>query len=165
MNDILEYEYKFAATRLVLGVIVTSGAAAGLGYLASTNDAGLSFRQIVTVSPGVATAIYWVLAALCIALSVLVLIALGSGATTRTYRIRLTPTEFSAPKWSWIRHGETVTVPYSGITGIYIQHTRAIRFLHISTTQGKTIVNEPDIGTPAFEKLLAALAQRVSRNG
>jgi hypothetical protein len=98
-------------------------------------------------------------------LASLVLMALASGATTRDYRIRLTPTEFSAPKWGCVDHSGTITVPDSGIAGRFLQRTRRIRFLHIATTQGKAIVNEADIGTPAFEELLATLAQPAPRKG
>jgi hypothetical protein len=164
MRDTLEYQYKFTATRLTLGVLVMSGAAVGIGYLANTNDAGLSFKHIVALSPATTTMVFWLFAGICGSLAVLVLASLLSGTTKRTYHIKLTPTEFSAPKWSLFTQ-QNLTVPYSQITSMFIQRAGHIRFLHIRTVLGKVIINELDIGQSAFEELLAALAERVPRNG
>lgn len=163
MPDTLEYEYQYTVARLVVGVLITAAAAGGMGYLAHTNDAGLSFKHIVTLSPDAASIVYWMLAFICGALAAALVFLLFSGVTKSVCKITLTPTEFSAPQWSFLKK-DNLTVPYSAIKGIYIQRGPS-RFLHVHTTMGKTVINESDVGKQAFEQILAVLSERVPKHG
>jgi len=157
MKDSLEYSYRYSAAKMIFGVVAFTGLAASMAYIAHTNDAGLRFYRLVTVPPGVATAIYWGLAVACLVLAVLVAGSVASGISKATFHIRLTPTEFSAPERGFFRK-DNITVPMSQIRRIFLQTVHSARFLHVHTPQGKVVVNEADIGEQAFNELCSYLA-------
>lgn len=159
MGDTLEYSYRMKAWKLLLAVFGCLAFAGVMGYIAHTNEAGLRLFRLITFSPATASAIYWVLAAICAGAGIVLLAALASGITRRTLHIRLTPTEFSAPA-GWFRK-DTLSVPLSEIDGAAVQTVNKVRFLQVYTARGKVAINQSDIGKAAFEELADALAGRI----
>lgn len=160
MGEVLEYSYRLKVWKLLMGMILFAAAAYGMGYFAANNEDGIRFYRLITVSPVTATVILWIITAASAALAAMFVAMIASGATKKTYHIRLTPTEFTAPggflkkKIRTVRLSEIRDI---GVTSVHGQH-----FLEVRTPDGKIGVTHQDIGKPAFDELANALAERVA---
>lgn len=160
MSDTLEYSYRAKAWKLLMGTVLFAAVAYGMGYFAANNEAGIRFYRLITVSPETATVILWIIAAASAALAAMPVAMIASGATKKTFHIRLTPTEFTAPAGFLKREIRSVRlseVQNIGVTSVHGQY-----FLEVRTPDGKIGVTHQDIGKPAFDELVAALAERVA---
>ena len=159
MSDVLEISYRLKAWKLFLAMIVGGAAAVGMGYIALNNDAGIRFYHLVTLPPAGATVFFWAIAAICAAAAAMFVVMLASGATKRTYHIRLTPTDFTGPRGVFRK--APFTVALSDIRGVRIHKVNSVHFLEVKTTRGKITINRGDIGKAAFNDLAGALAGRL----
>lgn len=160
MSDVLEYSYRVKAWKLVLMMTVCDAAAVGLGYIAFFNDAGIRFYRLVTLSPDGATILLWIIAAVCAVAGSFFAFMLASGITKKTFHIRLTPAEFTAP--AGFMKKNTRTVPLSEIQDIRTISVNGQHQLTVLTPDGKMSVTHQDIGKPALDELSAALTERVA---
>ena len=135
MSDTLEYSYRVKAWKLLLMMVVCDAAAFGLAYIAFFNEAGIRFYRLVTLSPDGATILLWVIAAVCAAAGSLFAFMLVSGVTKKTFHIRLTPAEFTAPVGFMGK--STRTVPVSEIRNVRLMSINGQHILEVLTPDGK----------------------------
>ena len=159
MSDVLEISYRLKAWKLVLAMIVAGAAAVGMGYIALNNEAGIRFYHLVTLPPAGATAFFWTIAAICAAAAAMFVVMLAAGVTKQTYHIRLTPSDFTAPRGVFRK--KPFTVALSDIRNVRVYNVNSVHFLEVKTRQGKITINRSDIGKAAFNDLAGALAGRL----
>ena len=159
MSDVVEISYRPKAWKLFLAMCMTGAVAVGMGYFAFNNEAGIRFYDLVTLPPLGATVFLWVIAAICGAAALAVAGAMASGVTRRTLHIRLTPTDFTAPRGLFLR--KTLTVSLADIQDVAIQEINGVHILQVKTAHGNLGINRGDIGKTAFDELAGALAGRL----
>lgn len=159
MSDVVEISYRLKAWKLILIMCLVGAVAVGMGYFAAGNESGIRFYGLVTLPPLGATIFLWGIAAICGAFTLAVAAALASGVTTRPLHIRLTPTDFTAPRSLFLR--KTRTIPLADIQDVTIQEINGVHILQVKSAHGTTGINRADIGKAAFDELAAALAGKL----
>jgi len=158
-GDILEYTYRLNLGRLLLELILAGASAAGLGYYATVNDRALSIYHLVTLPPAAATILLLLCAAVAGFFAVISMVELVSGSASKTYRIRLTRTDLTAPKGYFMQ--KHITVQLSDIGGLTLQKAGNAHYLQLKTPHGKITINRSHIGVAAFSELCHELAARL----
>ena len=155
MNDTLEFKYTFTATQLATATFIMFACTGGAAWIATRHDAG-----------PILSAASWVVTIASVVTASVMFKSLVTGTITRTYRITLTSTHLTAPKWSLIRL-KYLTVPYGHIIStVVVRPPRARwRVFYIRTRLGTVMVNEPDLGKESFEQLVSALDERRTQKG
>jgi len=158
MADILEYPYKAKPWMMLAGIAFFGACAAGMGYMAVTNDRGLILNRIFTFSVEEATIFYWCIAAVAALFVVGAIFALIAG-LTNPMTVRLTATEFSAPKHGFAK--KPTAIPLHDIKEIAIQTVQKQRFMNIYFRNGKLSIAQSMLpNSEAFEKLHSGLVAK-----
>jgi hypothetical protein len=157
--QIIDYPYK-PRPRTMLLVILFFGTVAGvMGNAALGNDRGLIINGIIKLETHGATIFYWWVAGLGAAFVLLGLVMLVVGLTS-TARLRLTPTELSAPSRGFGR--TSTTVPLADIQGLRVHAVNNQHFLDITHRNGSlTILRSCLPSTAAFDEVCEALGRVV----
>jgi hypothetical protein len=159
----IEYPYKPRLRTTLLVISFGVALAAGMGYAALSNDRGLIINGILRFGPLGATIVYWCLAgigAVCLVIGLAMLVA----NLTSKARLRLTPTEFSAPRHAFDR--TTTTIPVAEIQAIQVYSVRDQHFLDIAHGDATlTILRSCLPSTAAFEEVCGALRTMVAARG
>lgn len=159
MADILEYPYKAKPWMMLAGIAFFGACAAGMGYRAITNDRGLILNGIFTFSVEGATIFYWCIAAAAAIFVAGAVFALLAG-LTNPMAVRLTATEFSAPKHGFTK--KPTVIPLHDIKEIGIQTVQKQRFMNIYFRNGKLSIAQSMLpNSEAFEKLHSGLVAKV----
>src|SRR4051812_36858694 len=122
---IIEYPYKPNPRIMLLVILFFGGGAAVMADAALGHDRGLIINGIITLEVRGATIFYWCVAGLCGAFVLLGLAMLVVGLTSKG-RLRLTPTEISAPRRGFGR--TSTTIPLAEIQGVQVYSVRDQHF-------------------------------------
>ena len=156
----IDYPYK-PAPRTMLLVMLFFGAVAGvMANAALGNDRGLIINGIIRLETHGATIFYWCVAGIGAAFVLLGLVMFVVGLTSKG-RLRLTPTELSAPKRAF--GGANAAIPLSQIQGIHVYAVRDQHFLDVTHSGGTlTILRSCLPSTAAFDEVCGALRKLVA---
>jgi hypothetical protein len=156
----IEYPYKPRPRTMLLVVLFFGAAAAMMTDAALGNDRGLIINGIIRLEPHGATIFYWCVAGLGGAFVLLGLAMLVVGLTSDG-RLRLTPTEISAPRRAFGR--TTTTIPLADIQAIRVHAVNNEHFLDITHGNGTlTILRSCLPTTAAFDEICGALGKAVA---
>lgn len=159
MAEILEYPYKAKPWMMLAGIAFFGACAVGMAYTAVTNDRGLILNRIFTFSVEGATIFYWCIAVGAALFVVGALFALITGLTNPMV-VRLTATEFSAPKHGFAK--KLTVLPLRDIKEVSIQTVQKQRFMNIYFRNGKLSIAQSMLpSSDAFEKLHSGLVAKV----
>ena len=157
----IEYPYKPGLKITLLGIFLFGGGAAMMAQAALGNDSGLVINGIVRLEPRGATIFYWCMAATCSAFLLLGMAVLLVRLTSKA-RLRLSPTEFSAPRHAF--GGTIATIPLAEIQTIHVYAVQDQHFLDITHSHGTlTILRSCLPSTAAFEEVCRVLGAVVAR--
>jgi hypothetical protein len=159
MADILEYPYRAKPWMMLAAIAFFGACAAGMGYRAVTNDRGLILNRIFTFSVDGATIFYWCIAAAAALFVVGAILALIAG-LTNPMAVRLTATDFSAPKHGFAK--KLIVIALRDIKEIGIQTVHKQRFMNVYFRNGKLSIAQSMLpNSEAFERLHSGLAANV----
>jgi hypothetical protein len=157
--QIIDYPYKPRPRTTLLGILFFGGAAAVMANAAIGNDRGLIINGIIKLETHGATIFYWCVAGTSGAF-VLVGLAMLLVGLTSTARLRLTPTELSAPSRGFGR--TSTTIPVADIQGIHVHAVHNQHFLDVTHRNGSlTILRSCLPSTAAFDEVCEALGRMV----
>jgi hypothetical protein len=155
----IEYPYKPQPRTMLLVILFFGAVAAVMSNAALGNDRGLIIDGIITLETHGATIFYWCIAAAGAAFVLLGLAMLVVGLTSDG-RLRLTPTELSAPRRGFSR--ASTTIPLADIQGLRVHAVNNQYFLDVTHRSGKlTIIRSCLPSKAAFEEICGALGALV----
>jgi hypothetical protein len=156
----IEYPYKPRLSITMSIILFCGGCAAMMTYAALTNDRGLIINGIIRLEQPGATIFYWCMAGIFDAALAVSLAMVVIGLTSKAH-LRLTQTEFSAP-----RHGfsqTSTTIPLAEIHALRAYAVHDQHFLDISHSSGTlTILRSCLPSTAAFEDVCGQLGALVN---
>lgn len=159
-NDIeQEYPYQPGWLTIIACGLLFGGCTAILALVARSNQRGISFRHIITLSPSEATVFFWVLTALSAGF-VLIAFMLVWHRFTFKQRLALTASGILVPNGRWSR--EERFIAFRDMLELESLSVNGQHFLHIHHAGGKhTLTASMLPSKAAFAEVCALIAAKL----
>lgn len=159
MNEV-KFPYKPNLVIFILSSVIMVSIAAGLVYIAKTNEQGLILNRIIEFSAEGATLFYWCLAVASTALALFSVLALMSILITKK-EIILSSHSISAPKSGISK--KIITINFRDVTDVNIQSVQKQKFLNIVHQNGKLTIPQSMLpNKKLFEELTELVVSRIT---
>ena len=156
-----QYEYKVSKSHGIR-VFIFAGLIALFGlYNALYSNKGLSFFNMIELSPNMANYFWWGISVLCLMVAAEGLLTIKKSFQNSSL-ITLYDSQMTTPKSSI--SNKMLTVSYSELSKIKIQKISKVRQLRIDSSQGKIVIPDVNfVNKTDFDDMVNILMQKAPR--